>query len=37
MSDFSWPIFVGAQILFWIGFAAGYDIRKQDESEAGND
>jgi Ni/Fe-hydrogenase subunit HybB-like protein len=33
MNGFSWPIFVTVQVLFWIGFACGYDIGKEDKEQ----
>lgn len=31
----SWPIFLAVQALFWIGFAAGCYITKQNEAGHG--
>jgi hypothetical protein len=33
MSEFSWPIFVAVQVLFWFGFSFGYGICKQDKEQ----
>lgn len=31
MSEVSWSIFAAVQILFWLGFAVGHNVGKQDK------